>query len=492
MKQGRRMQKITKFKKVIEMMNSEMKEKKKMNKVSSLIIDFKSSEPRRVRRRKPMSQKKLLTGVGIAALVAIPFNPAWSQLVLDEVPAQNVIEVQDISSPALEAPTVEQSQAQYPAISNTPAAAVAKTTPPALTQDMPEAKQTPPTGSERLRKERVRQELKNEELLQERIEQERLAQELERTDQILNSGNRAGLPDAKESQEQDYAAVSKKDQGKKGQTLEEEIRADQEKLDDASVLGTFVSLRPKVGMAFFNTTGPFDVNPRGSFGVEVGLEFTKNLSFDLGYSFNQYGISAPSVFTGAFAWYGAFANQFWGGGAAGGPNQFGNQDTLRMNQNVFELGLRYAVTPQSSRIRPYVTAGGAYSHSFVNYPAEWRNDIRVRNFQNLGNGWDNSWNQDYEVSSFSGYAGVGVDLALGSAVSIGLQGKYYHPIATNERGYINGYSFFYPQAGYQGLWNYGNAFWGSNQAAFAEKQQVASQLGYSGFYTTQFLMTLNF
>ncbi len=340
------------------------------------------------------------------------------------------------------------------------------------------------TQADRLRKERVRQELKNEDLLQQKIEQERLRQEFDRTDMILNSDSPVGLPSKAErvlhASDQSPIVESTHQEGAK--TLKEQMAADQVQLEKDDILGSFVTLRPKVGMAFYQAAGPFNVESRGSFGVEVGLEFTRNLSFDVGYSFNKYGIQSPNNFSGQSLWYGAWNNQFYGQNGRGGSQR----DTLRMNQNVFEAGMRFNVAPRTSRLRPYVVGGGAYTYSFVNYPEEFRRQAQYFTY------FRDDWDQDYQISTFSAYAGVGLDVSLGSAVSVGVQGKYYHPLSTDERGYINGYAFYYPSAGYQGLWNYGNSYWGNNQGAYGEKQQVADQLGYSGFYSMQFLMTFNF
>ncbi len=352
----------------------------------------------------------------------------------------------------------------------------------ALVAPAPIAQEKPVSSSEIIRRERLMQELKNEDLLQTRIEQLRLEQEMERTKHIVNSTNPMGVSEASVPAPQGHQAVPVVEAS--SNTVKSESASDEQES------GMSVSLRPKGGMAFMMDDGPFKVNSKGSVGVELGLDFTSHVSLDLGYSYNMYGVNAPV--SGAYG-YGAgsaygFNNyyNYLNQNIYGNNGQNGNnRSTLNMNQNVFELSMRVAITSKGSKVRPYITGGMAYSRSFINYDEQLKDYLRQYN----PNGGD-----DYKLTAVSGVIGAGVDLTLSKTISFGVQGKYYLPISTNEDGAIYPeayYSNYGSSYGYGRFNGYRNSYF-ANNLANADKQRVASQLGYSSFYTVQALMSVNF
>jgi outer membrane protein W len=186
----------------------------------------------------------------------------------------------------------------------------------------------------------------------------------------------------------------------------------------------------------------YDVNARYSLGVGLGFAVTRNLSIEAGYTFNEYGVAM------------AYSNYGYGNGYNG--NSTANE-TVAMKQNLVDLGLKFHVMGPDSRIRPFVSGGAAYSKAFVNY------DQEILKQQQQYYGGNNA--PDYEVSSFLGYLGTGLDVRISRAVSLGGNFRYYGVFSSRENQPFNNgaaYSNYYYQT---------------------ETQQVGGSLAKRGFYT---------
>ncbi len=328
--------------------------------------------------------------------------------------------------------------------------------------------------TELLRRERMREEVKNEDVLQERLEELRLRDEQKRTDQILVAPVANNNSELKSAQAQTIqngsgnlqiqtesvvAPLSAVPSNIAIATATSEPKKETENKD--SKMG--VSLSPKVGMSTMTSTQIFKIDSRYSAGVGLGVDVSDHVSLDVGYSYNEYGVSYTS--------YDPYFNQLLY--YANNSLNRDHFDTVAMKQNVIDAGLKLHVLGLDSRIRPFIGGGGAYSKSYINY------DERVIQIMNQSPGWS-QYAKDYEASSFLGYLSTGLDVKVGDSISIGATFKYYKVLSARENqplnpngmygGYNNGY---YP--GY-----YPN-YYGSSMDY--EKSQVAGSLARSCFYT---------
>ncbi len=320
--------------------------------------------------------------------------------------------------------------------------------------------------SELLRRQRVRTELKNEDMLQERLEELRLRDERRRTDDLLSVGalsnKENNAPVAAAAPEQvvvgnaanqpgtvapapvayNGSAVSAKD-------LSTSVESDADK--------TYISIVPRAGVAgMTNSPSNFDVKPHYALGVGLDVGTSENLTFELGYTFAEYGISiAPS-------------NPFYVYSQKNGEN-------LAMKQNVLDLGLKLYLLGRDAKFRPFVGGGGAYAKSYVNYDDQVLNAMSPQVLD--------QWGRDYELSQFLGYLTAGFDVKVAKNVSIGAAFKYYAVLSSSESNKLNPYAF--QQAGYYGSYNPSFGGVAATDPALADKNTAAGSLAKAGFYTVQ-------
>jgi hypothetical protein len=351
-----------------------------------------------------------------------------------------------------------------------------------------------------MRRERVREELKNEDVLQERLEELRLRDERKRTEQLLGGktvttvntespmplvapigtvapvgtaqmvpvqeemivapvaerpGQAQVLPVAPApaqvvavpAQPQAVAAapqtVAGVDAGGVSQATAPAV-ADSDKV-------RFI-MRPYAGVSNINVNNLFDVRPHYAAGIGLGIGASDNLTFEVGYTFNDYGISLAST----NPWVAMYQNQLAMTGRAGAL------ETLTMKQNVVDAGLKLFFLPPEARLRPFLGGGAAYSKSFVNYGQSYLTYLDQSGLQSLS--------RDFEMSSYLGYLSTGLDVRVNKSISIGAMFKYYTVLSSNESQGLD----------YQG-WApyYYNAYGGADY----DKTNAGSSLAQSAFYT---------
>ncbi|MEK6578632.1 MAG: OmpW family outer membrane protein [Bdellovibrionota bacterium] len=286
--------------------------------------------------------------------------------------------------------------------------------------------------TELMRRERVREELKNEDVLQERLEDLRLQDERRRTDQVLGL---IPVNAAQPAPQMISAPVSEQIVGvpvteRRADAVVatavalpvQSVRADQlttgasmaTSTTDWNNEKTYMAISPRFGLATMNNTG-YDIRPRYSAGVGVGMIVSDNVGFELGYTFNEYGLAiAP-------------ANPLVQYQVAQG--YVSNFETYALKQNVFDAGLKLHVLGMDSRIRPYVGGGGAYQKSFLNYDSTILTGL---NRMNLG-----QMTSDYQVDSFLGFLSTGLDVRASRSIMVGAGFKYYSVLSARENSPLN-------------------------------------------------------
>lgn len=342
------------------------------------------------------------------------------------------------------------------------------------------------TRSELLRRERMRQELKNEDVLQERLEELRLRDEKRRTDQIVSGspvgeasapvGLGAAAPQAAVGVTQETVVPTVLDKPGQGQqAVAAPMGSDVATLeasshDDASS-DPFLDKRPKFtiaprgGVAGILGSNGLNVVPRFSVGLGAGVELNDHLAFEVGYTFSEYGVGLMPT-NGFVLGYMAYAGVY------------GTQpETQVMRQNIFDAGMKLHVLGRDSRLRPYLTGGGAYAKSFINW-----DDTILR----LANPSVQPWlAQDYAVDAFLGYLGVGLDLRITKSISISAQGRYYAVLTARENSALNPANFYgnnggiYSPVAYMGALDY-------------DKERTGASLSNAGFFTIQAGLTFQF
>ncbi|MBI4924916.1 MAG: hypothetical protein HY843_03245 [Bdellovibrio sp.] len=358
------------------------------------------------------------------------------------------------------------------------------------------AQSTNISKTELLRRERMREEVKNEDVLQERLETLRLKDEQKRTDQILSNNlinQNSGLQNMQNASQQNSGNMNLNQSGTGNlqiqteslitPTTAENTNGTQTNVAIASATnsaatlqesglhkegsshGAGVSLAPRIGMANMSDSQTFKIDSRYSAGIGLGVDVSSHAVIELGYAFNEYGVSYTS---GDFFVANSIAY------ASGGGYQK-NFDPVAMKQNVFEGGVKLNMLGNDSKIKPFIGGGGAYSKSYINY------DQKVIQIMRQSYGL-NHLTDDYEVSSFLGYMSTGLDIKLGDSIALGAAFKYYKVLSAKENGVIN----------VNGM--YGNAYYpyGYYSTGEYEKSMVGGSLARSSFYTITAGVSFNF
>lgn len=335
--------------------------------------------------------------------------------------------------------------------------------------------------SELLRRERIRTEVKNEDLLQERLEELRLKDEQGRADQLIGGAHLPSSPQVVISsspsntmpQEQvivspvtdhpGQAASRPSSNRVEGQTQDQYSHsygttAMTSDFPEYSEDRTMVEVQPRFGLSDIlgSLNGYYNVRPRFSTGISLGVASSENVSFDVGYTYSEFGVVMGNY--NPYIYY--VANPYMV------PQR---SETIAMKQNLVDVGMKLHLLSSSSRIRPFLGGGAGYSFSYINYDQNLLNQ----------NPYLRQWlGQDYEVKSFLGFLSGGVDVRVSRGVSLGVVGKYYNVLTSREQGFINNAL----------LWG-GYSVAGSSDA---EKQYVGGTLARTNFYTLMGSVSFNF
>jgi hypothetical protein len=326
-----------------------------------------------------------------------------------------------------------------------------------------------------MRRERVREELKNEDAIQERLEQLRLRDERRRSGQILGSesllpaeqvppapGQSAGVVPM---QQEVVVAPVTEHPGQPAQVpagmnpaVQNTSAAPAQSVADAKDAPasdeekTSVYVHPYAGVANMKADTTFDVKPHYSVGAGIGVVSSENVSFELNYTYSEYGIAIAS--SNPYVAQIQVMQQYQG---------YANPETLGYKQNVIDAGVKVSLLGQAARIRPFLGGGGGYSKSYANYTDGYTQALERSGLSSLAN--------DYESSAFLGYVSTGFDIKVSKQLSLGGQFKYYGVLSSRENQQLNLNGF------YQNPYMIG--------AFDADKRAVGASLSESAFYSIQ-------
>jgi outer membrane protein W len=384
--------------------------------------------------------------------------------------------------------TLAQTQTVTEAMPTPAAPVVVQTLPapvtPAIVQaSTPQPEVSMASRSELQRRERTRIEIQNEDILQQRLEELRLEEEKKRTESLLSGGL--------------FAPQASKGQGltQRAAPLREEVLSDQVEAlppiapvpskpmqptavapapsastsmssapvvaygGDAEEKPAILSIAPRAGLSTMSSVTGFSIQSRYTAGLAFGVGVTENLGFELGYSYSEFGVALASTNPWVLNY------QAWTGA----------REAIALKQNVIDAGLKLHFLGPEARLRPFITAGGAYGKSFINYDDRIIGALAQSGFSSLAN--------DYEVSSFLGYIGTGLDLRLSKSVSIGAQFKYFTVLSARENQSLNqaalggfvpgGLGYGYPVA----------PAYGGVYGADLDKQVLGGTLARASFYS---------
>lgn len=335
----------------------------------------------------------------------------------------------EVAQPAPVRPQAVQAQPQY--------AQVLQVGPAAIEPDAPAPAQEVQhlSKSELLRRARLREELKNEDVLQERLEELRLRDERRRTDQVLGvaAKEQAPVPTGAMAMQQEIVSPSLATQQ---QPVIQPVAAQSDQIMVSHAQATTsaeaeesfaskISVTPRAGIADLIGNNYFRTIPRFAAGVGLGVSVTEQLTFEVGYSYTEFGIGVAS--SNPYVW---MIQSMTG---AGYTNNFA---TYVYKQNIFDAGLKLHLLSGQSKFRPFLGGGAGYSRSFLNY------DQAILSALNQMPGAQ-MLSADYETSAFLGYLQAGFDVALSKNVLIGSSFRYHNVVSAQENQSLNTAAFYY-------------------------------------------------
>ncbi len=317
--------------------------------------------------------------------------------------------------------------------------------------------------SELIRRERIRTELNNEDILQQRIEELRLRDEKRLTDALLQEAQIAREKDAQAKQEEvvkdqvvvQQAAPQQIEVVGSAVKEQESVAVAQASSEDEGLVGS-IQIQPKGGFTTFTGEMPFRVESEFTVGLGIGMDITDSVALEAGYAYSEYGVKYGSSYT-ATNYYNPYSLGY-------GSNQQ-TTNTHSMKQNLFDAGLKFYLLNTSSRIRPFIGGGGAYTKTYINYTSSILNY-----YEQLGMSY---MTQDVVSDAFLGYVTAGMDVQLSKAISIGATVRYYTVLTAKESMPNNTIT---PNNGYYGYNNY-------NSYMVTDKQALGNSLGRSAFYS---------
>ncbi len=344
--------------------------------------------------------------------------------------------------------------------------------------------------SELLRNKRTRLEIQNEDMLQRRLEEIRLRDEQRRMDQLLakegyvKQGQAADTLDVGLSSPIPAAPAV---QAPAPVVLQEQVvspslqaapvapavpsvgfvpgpavLATPSLMSSSSTLpseepSARVSLIPRFGVSNFQDQVATEVNSRFAAGLGIGLDVTDNLAFEIGYTYSEFGVGGWST--------NPYVSQL--------QVYTNTAQPIAVKQNVVDAGLKLYALGTSSRLRPYLFAGAAYTKSFVNYDQQIVQYLSQQGLSGIA--------RDLESSAFLGAVGVGMDIKLSSSIFVGLSGRYYSVLNSNVNSSSLGLGSGLSYPGY----GYGGYYYNPAAAAYLDydKQVLGGGFARSDFYT---------
>jgi len=341
--------------------------------------------------------------------------------------------------------------------------------------------------TELVRRERMREEVRNEDILQERLEELRLQDEKRRTGQVLgvtpdvaaapSALLATATPVAKMVTEQVVSVpVTERSPGNAGYGTSGglNVSISSASVSDAPVEEvTTLRLAPRGGMSGFSGQNPYAMQGRYSIGAGLDVGVSDHLTFEMGYTFSEYGVALNSATAlGLTPVLGAGGYGF---------NYDANTSTGAFKQNVVDAGLKIHLLGRQSKLRPFIGGGAGYSRSYLNY------DPRIVDFlRRAGYGVS----PDYELNQFLANASAGMELQLSKSVVVGLSYKYYTVLSSRQNQDLYNPALYGGYTGaYYGGYGYGGLT-GPGSLADLDKQYVGGSLATTSFYSI--MATLGF
>lgn len=331
-----------------------------------------------------------------------------------------------------------------------------------------------PSRADLLRRKRIREEVQNEDKLQARLEELRLKEEQERAVLVDN------LESSKHTETKVAVMLP-------GTTTGAPI------YPDGAPVGSYVAqhssnrnnysgsigVSPRLGMAGLTGVQRYDVNVNFATGIGVDVTLDEHFSMEVGWTFSQYGLNLNSAdpFVRYLNAYNTYSNK--------------NFETLRFNQNIFDLGFKAHLLDTYSTFRPFIGMGGAFAKGFVNYNKKILRQLERDDYYRLSGG-----TQDYELSQWLGYVQAGIDIQVNDSIAVGAVFKFYKVLTSDEKGKINNYAFCNggcygngPNYMYPSPYSYYDPYQGSSGTQF-DKEMASGSLADANFW--QALMTVTF
>lgn len=437
-----------------------------------------------------LSRASLWSGIVLATLASAG-NLARAELVVDPQDESGVVTsadspaaapvaapvVQQVAVPAQAYP-IQQMAPVQPIVIAAPAAAPVAAAAPAVD---PADKMS---RTDLVRRERMREELRNEDILQERLEELRLQDEKRRTGQVLGVAPEAApasgallasvaAPAAVIAAPVTEQVVSVPVTDRPGSASSLSGTTVSAVTDSSEDETTTLRLAPRGGMSGFSGQNPYALQGRYSLGAGVDVGVSDHLSFEIGYTFSEYGVALNSATALGLA-------PILGAGGYG-FNYNQNNTTGVLRQNVVDAGIKLHLLGRRSKLRPYIGGGAGYSRSYLNY------DSRIVDFlRNAGYGVS----PDYDMTQFLANASAGVELQLSKSVVVGLSYKYYTVLSSRQNQELYNPALYgaYPGALYGG---YGG-FAGAGSLADLDKQYVGGSLATTSFYSVLGTVSFSF
>jgi hypothetical protein len=291
-----------------------------------------------------------------------------------------------------------------------------------LQQQAPSSDAETLSRAELLRRQRLRAEMKNEDILAQKLEEMRIRDELNRQAE-LSSMNLQQNPQTKQEQPlvvqpvgeaakaksiQNVSAVSK-------EPAQEELNAKSiaqaqvEKNDEED--NTKMIIIPRAGMSGITNTG-YDLQSNITAGISLGADISDYVSFLLGYSYSDFNFA----FGNNQYYYGMMAVQ-----------------RMRLQDHVFDAGVRANFLPSKAKFRPFVGGGFGYRRAYLNFDQQTLN-LYSQYYPGLNL-------QDVQLSSLLGYIEAGVDFKLTKMLSLGGSLKYFTSFNSRINNPLNPFGY---------------------------------------------------
>jgi len=241
-----------------------------------------------------------------------------------------------------------------------------------------------------------------------------------------------------------------------GASVAQAMRSEEEDL-------TTLRLSPRVGLSDFRGQSPYQLQGRYTVGAGIDVGVSDHLTFELGYSYSEYGVALNSATAMGLA------PVLGMGGYGFNYNQ--NSNTGMLRQNVLDTGLKVHLLGRRSRLRPFIGGGAGYSRSFLNY------DPRIVDFmRSVGYGLS----RDYDLTQFLANASAGMELQLSKSVMVGLTYRYYTVLASRQNQNLYNPALYGGVPGAPYAYGY---YGGAASLSELDKQYVGGSIANTSFYS---------